>query len=108
MISTVLVRVTKVGGKEVMIENDGTTISKVYNRFVGSLEPLKNMSKLEVLSIYNTNIDSGLEYLPDSLEVFYCAASKKEPINKVRIIEQILRGYGEIEEGYNFANRLKN
>jgi hypothetical protein len=38
----------------------------IYNRFSGSLEPLQKLEKLELLSIGNTNIDSGLEYLPKS------------------------------------------
>jgi len=36
----------------------------IYNKFSGSLKPLQNLKKLELLSIGNTNIDSGLEYLP--------------------------------------------
>jgi hypothetical protein len=39
-----------------------------YNRFFGSLESLKKMNKLKTLEISNTNIDRGLEYLPESLE----------------------------------------
>jgi len=55
----------------------GTTIPKRirqrnYNRFFGSLESLQNLNKLEVLAISSTNIDSGLEYLPESLEKMYC------------------------------------
>ena len=43
------------------------------NSFVGGLEPLKNMSKLRELDISDTDIDSGLEYLPKSLNgMFYC------------------------------------
>ena len=38
----------------------------VYNRFTGSLKPLQNLPKLEILSIGKTDIDSGLEYLPSS------------------------------------------
>lgn len=38
----------------------------IYNKFYGSLKPLKDLDKLEILSIGNTNIDSGLEYLADS------------------------------------------
>jgi len=39
----------------------------IYNRFTGSLKPLQNLTKLEILSIGKTDIDSGLEYLPKSL-----------------------------------------
>jgi len=41
---------------------------EIFNRFNGSLSPLKNLSKLKTLHIENTNIDSGLEYLPESVE----------------------------------------
>ncbi|CAG8761319.1 2469_t:CDS:2, partial [Racocetra persica] len=39
----------------------------IYNRLVGSLKPLQNLTKLEILGIGATDIDSGLEYLPKSL-----------------------------------------
>jgi len=40
----------------------------IYNRFYGSLKPLQNLKELKKLSIANTDIDSGLEYLSESLE----------------------------------------
>ncbi|CAH1764675.1 6868_t:CDS:2, partial [Entrophospora sp. SA101] len=49
-----------------------------YNRFNGSLEPLKNMSRLNLLDISNTDIDSGLEYLPDRVNDFRCLANIKK------------------------------
>lgn len=36
----------------------------VYNRFTGSLKPLKKMTDLSLLCIAGTDVDSGLEYLP--------------------------------------------
>jgi len=47
-----------------------------YNRFAGSLRPLQNLVNLKELNINDTNLDSGLEYLPDSLEKFSCSAYK--------------------------------
>jgi len=38
------------------------------NRFCGSLEPLKNMNKLETLNISDTYIEEGIEYLPESIK----------------------------------------
>jgi hypothetical protein len=38
------------------------------NNFVGSLEFIQNMDKLEVLDISNTNINYELKYLPLSLK----------------------------------------
>jgi hypothetical protein len=46
------------------------------NSFFGSLEPLKNMRKLKELYISDTDIDSGLEYLPESVRYFWCSAEK--------------------------------
>ncbi|CAI2162206.1 17140_t:CDS:2 [Funneliformis geosporum] len=40
----------------------------ICNHFYGSLEPLKNLSKLRELDIRNTDINSGWEYLPTSIE----------------------------------------
>ncbi|CAI2186209.1 6831_t:CDS:2 [Funneliformis geosporum] len=38
-----------------------------YNYFAGSLEPLKNLNKLECLDIDDTDIEIGIEYLTDRL-----------------------------------------
>jgi len=46
----------------------------LYNRFTGSLDHLSGMEKLAELNISNTDINIGLEYLPDSLKHFYCLA----------------------------------
>ena len=48
-----------------------------YNKYYGSLKPLKNMDNLKFLHIVNTNIDSGLEYLPVSLEIIDCNGCSK-------------------------------
>ncbi|RHZ36713.1 protein kinase domain-containing protein [endosymbiont GvMRE of Glomus versiforme] len=55
------------------------------NRFHGSLEPLKNLTKLKKLDISNTDINKGLEYLPDSLEEFYFSSNLREN-SKVKTI----------------------
>ena len=48
-----------------------------YNKYYGSLKSLKKMSNLKFLHIVNTNIDSGLEYLPTSLEIIDCNGCSK-------------------------------
>jgi len=65
----------------------------IYNRFTGSLEPLKHMTKLNYLSIHNTDFDSGLEYLPESLNQLNCSAETR-PEAKVRKIREELFLYG--------------
>jgi hypothetical protein len=40
---------------------------KKANLFYGSLESLRNLTKLKFLSIAGTDVDSGIEYLPESL-----------------------------------------
>uniref|UniRef100_U9UZT7 Uncharacterized protein n=1 Tax=Rhizophagus irregularis (strain DAOM 181602 / DAOM 197198 / MUCL 43194) TaxID=747089 RepID=U9UZT7_RHIID len=61
----------------------------IYNRFYGSLKALKNLIKLENLSINDTDIDSGLEYLPDSIKIFQCSADKRPEAKVIRIFEQL-------------------
>ncbi|CAI2178337.1 3483_t:CDS:2 [Funneliformis geosporum] len=50
----------------------------IYNHFVGSLEPLKDLIKLECLDIRNTDIDEGLEHLPENLEEFICLNKERQ------------------------------
>jgi len=45
------------------------------------------MSKLGMLHISNTDIDSGLEYLPESVEEFHCSANIRKEA-KVKIIKE--------------------
>ncbi|CFW92820.1 putative Non-specific protein-tyrosine kinase [endosymbiont DhMRE of Dentiscutata heterogama] len=40
----------------------------IYNHFQGGLKPVQDLNNLKKLNISNTDIDSGWEYLPDSLE----------------------------------------
>src|SRR4051794_5785501 len=61
----------------------------IYNQFHGSLEPLKNLTKLEGLSINNTDVDSGLEYLPDSVKYFQCLADKRPESQVRKLYEQL-------------------
>jgi Leucine-rich repeat (LRR) protein len=49
----------------------------VYNRFSGSLESLKKLVLLSSLHISNTDINSGVEYLPDSLREIHCSAKDR-------------------------------
>ncbi|RHZ36158.1 leucine-rich repeat domain-containing protein [endosymbiont GvMRE of Glomus versiforme] len=75
--------------KELKIGNDHRAKTKqgIYNRFSGSLKPLQNLSQLYELDISNTDIDSGLEYLPDGVEDFWCS-TKKMPDAKVKAIKE--------------------
>jgi len=50
----------------------------IYNRFIGSLEPLKNMNELEEVYISNTDLDSGVEYLPDGVKKIFCSADVRK------------------------------
>ena len=84
---------------------EGEPPQVIYNHFIGSLEPLKNMNKLKILYIYNTDVDSGIEYLPSNLKEFHCSANLIKEA-KVKTIEQELRKFGE-PNNYDFANLLK-
>jgi len=56
------------------------------------------------LGIKNTDISSGLDYLPVSIKIFYCSANYR-PNSQVKKICQELRKYGK-PNGDNFANLL--
>ncbi|KLL03221.1 MAG: hypothetical protein MRECE_23c007 [Mycoplasmataceae bacterium CE_OT135] len=72
------------------------------NHFTGSLKPLQSLTKLEYLSIKDTDIDSGLEYLPDSLEEFDCSTDKRKEA-KCQVIDKLLKSM----EGKNFPQKLQ-
>lgn len=56
---------------------------KSYNKFSGSLEPIKDCFQLEKLCIADTDIDGGLEYLPLSLiEANERAIRKRDGLDK--------------------------
>ncbi|RHZ36028.1 hypothetical protein [endosymbiont GvMRE of Glomus versiforme] len=93
------------------------------NSFSGSLKPLRNMSSLNYLNIKNTDIDSGLEYLPENLTSLYCndwcaeqlknydnyQAWRKDNlywINKIYSLEEQLIGNQTIIN--NFQHELNN
>jgi len=73
-----------------------------YNLFVGSLEPLKGLSKLEELDISNTDINNGLECLSDSVEKIYCDTSLREESDCKHINEQLKDYYNKEEKVYNY------
>jgi hypothetical protein len=82
----------------------------VYNHIDGSLKWLRRLTKLEYLNIENTDIDSGLEYLPDSIRYFYSLPSNKRPGTRVEEIFNELSRYsnnGNIGNNTNPQN-LKN
>nr|CAG8454484.1 11754_t:CDS:2 [Entrophospora candida] len=56
------------------------------NRFYGSLEPLKGLARLKKLDISNTDVDSGIEFLPYSLkELLYSNRQRSDAkVDKVR------------------------
>ena len=60
--------------KRLELQNSGEERIKkgIYNRFIGSLDFLQNLTKLYHLNIANTDIDSGCEYLPASVKEFTC------------------------------------
>ncbi|CAG8447307.1 9415_t:CDS:10 [Racocetra fulgida] len=62
-------------------------------RFHGSLEPLKNLTKLKKLDISNTDLDKGLEYLPESIEEFYFSSDLRED-SKVKSYADYLKQKG--------------
>lgn len=50
----------------------------IYNRFYGSLEPLKELKKLKEINIGSTDINEGLEYLSSDLEWVFCGNYRED------------------------------
>jgi Leucine-rich repeat (LRR) protein len=75
------------------VQND-MVYSFKRNRFSGSLEPLKELIQLERLNIKNTDIESGLEYLPFELTDFSCSAEEGENA-KVKKLETELKKFNK-------------
>jgi len=76
------------------------------NPFTGSLEHLKGLSKLvECLNIDDTDIDSGLEYLPESIEKFYCSADKRKDAKCQAIYNLFANDQGKVE---TYGGSIKN
>src|SRR5690606_37919650 len=73
----------------------------IYNRFVGSLQLLQNLTKLKILEIENTDLESDLEYLPESItEIHFFNINK----NIFKELEKILK-----KNGFLFVtNIIKN
>ncbi|CAI2199048.1 12354_t:CDS:2, partial [Funneliformis geosporum] len=79
---------------------------EVYNRFAGSLEPLKNMAKLKNIRFSNTDLSEGLEYLTNNLERLECSANERENA-KTKILAQKLTKFGEPNNLGNFVHLLR-
>lgn len=78
--------------------NNLETLRIGKSRFFGSLEFLKNCQKLKSLFIINNSLDPDLEYLPESLEEFYCDGKLAEE----------LKDYGKEDVCYNYQSWRKD
>ncbi|CAI2161907.1 5557_t:CDS:10 [Funneliformis geosporum] len=102
--------------EELNLGNNYKSIKQIkgshYNRFYGSLEPLKFLTKLKKLNISTTDISHGLEYLPNSLEKFSCRYNKEIPNAKVKKIHKLLSDRGIVEDDLeyikNFSEKFRN
>ncbi|CAI2175662.1 4164_t:CDS:2 [Funneliformis geosporum] len=79
----------------------------VPNRFYGSLEPLKDLKKLNWLIIEDTDIDSGLEYLPKSVEKFNCSVNRKKDA-KCQVLYNLFANEQGIVETDDKRRSIKN
>ncbi|RIA83210.1 hypothetical protein C1645_474133 [Glomus cerebriforme] len=91
--------------KELDIGNDECNGRK-YNRFYGSLEPLKTLTKLRTLEINNTDIENGLEYLSDSVEEVGCSTSIRKQCG-VKKIQEKLSTFVSFDDDCYFTCKLK-
>lgn len=65
----------------------------IYNRFTGSLEFLRSLSKLNDLDIANTDLNNGVEYLSESLGYIHYETKDRSDCKLVEIKEQLNRFY---------------
>ncbi|CAJ0855949.1 17301_t:CDS:10 [Entrophospora sp. SA101] len=81
----------------------------IFNRFTGSLEFLKDLTMLKRLDIRNTDIDSGLEYLPNSVKEFHCSTDERKE-SKVKEIETELEPFliNSVKSNLQAANQKIN
>lgn len=72
--------------------------NNIYNRFRGSLESLKDMTKLESLNISNTDINVYSNCLPINIEIWF--STEERPNSKLGEIREKLR------ESYKDSSQL--
>ncbi|KLL04319.1 MAG: hypothetical protein MRECE_1c100 [Mycoplasmataceae bacterium CE_OT135] len=70
------------------------------NNFFGSLEPLENLTELEILDISSTDIEEGIEYLPESVKFLFCDFKKNE--DELSKIYQELEFFRSKSESHNY------
>jgi hypothetical protein len=58
---------------------------------------LKNLTKLKILDISNTDINSGLEFLPASVEGFSCSVDLRKDAKCKIIYNLFANDRGEVE-----------
>jgi Leucine-rich repeat (LRR) protein len=77
--------------KNLFLDNaDQTKFKKgIYNKFYGSLQSLQNLTKLEILSIGNTDVDDGLECLPDSFRKIGLTAVWQAETSCSKILQEL-------------------
>lgn len=83
------------------------TNQSIYNRFCGSLEPLKNLIELRRLNTRNTDINKGLEYLPKNIREFFCSADKRKDA-KIKVLDQELKKYNDCSYCWDCENYMYN
>jgi len=87
--------------------NDQERVKRsIYNNFAGSLKPLAELTKLYWLNIRDTDIDSGLEYLPESIREFGCSVGLRKNAKVKTIYNLFANEKGEVEIGSN--GEIKN
>jgi serine/threonine protein kinase len=83
-----------------------------YDKFFGSLEHLKDLSKLRHVGVANSNVNSGLEYLPFGVAKFWCGSyGGINPLMSGDKLAEILKYYKldeTGEEGYDYQSWRKD
>jgi len=64
------------------------------------------MNELKDFRFSDTDLDSGLKYLPESLQRLECTTDFRKEDAKVKIIKRQLEEYGKSKNSDNFAHLL--
>ncbi|CAG8832792.1 33599_t:CDS:2, partial [Racocetra persica] len=97
-------------GQKLTFLSEFVNLEEVYaggNFFYGSLEPLKNLSKLKCLDIIDNNITSGLEYLPSSIDEFYCYIYSNPQSEMKKLVNQLEPYAIDIKKGKYDLEKLR-
>jgi len=71
--------------------------------FKGSLKLLKNMTELRQINVGGTDIDDGLDELPEKCQKIYCNYDPQSRKRSIKIIKELGKHLEEADDYYNLS-----